>query len=249
MSDTSSAFYRPRFPIAPRLQDRLGELFRRKAAQPRVFDLLAQAQKLAGEAYEHQTDKGSDRTLWHHIDAVDAFVVKQYQGQVSPDRLNYLRALAILHEVLEIENSQGLPVWTPRHLLHRGFPAAFVASLDRLARKRWQGYLVYIHELAQDIDAAMLKICDLGVNTDPARAANDSALIKASLQFKKYTLYPCSLEYLREVVAGRIDPKIVSPADFIVNSGALAAKVTDWDAFRREARATPPKPVGWWFCL
>lgn len=198
-----------------------------KPANP--FNLLNEAKLLGAEAYRDRHDKGTKRSLWTHIREVENETEYFSGGQMSERRY----AMAVLHELFEImDNGEGgKPLYTPIKVIARGFDRAFVSGVYALRREPGEPYLAYIHHIALsgDIDAIAVKIGDLRVNK---RTRPFDGELPQKLQEKKEFLYPASEAYLLSVLAGQVNPRLVSPVEFLRGHSQFASTMSDARAVR-----------------
>jgi hypothetical protein len=185
------------------------------------FNLLNEAKLLAGEAYQKSFDNGTKRSLWTHIHEVENETAVFSEAPISERR----HAMATLHELFEILDKNGKVLFTPVKVLARGFDLSFTAGLEALRRHPSEPYLAYIHRTAcsGDMDAIVVKIADLRVNKRPRPYDGE---LPAKLQEKKSFLYPVSEAYLVAVYSGEINPRLVSPVDYLKHHPLYAQMMT-----------------------
>lgn len=191
------------------------DLVKRFQSATETPDIYAIAKALAAHAYMLKRDKGSGESIWHHVEAVKERVKTKYEGRVSGARLNRLKALAVLHEILEIKDAQGQPIWTAQDLLDAGLPRDFVDDVNALTIKNTALYLDDIRELALHPDAVLVKLCDLEENMSPRKI--EMRAMTQTLIDKKAVLYPAAHAYLTAVSFGRVDPLHTSVKEFVMN--------------------------------
>lgn len=205
------------------------------------------AAKLERFAFANVLDKYSQESLLNHTRAVRRRTVEIYKGRVSNQRLAHLVSLARLHEILEIKDNNGRPVWTFEDLAYVGLPLDMCLDLHALARGK-EAYLDYGQRVAQRPDAALVKIADCEVNMSPDRGAYDARSVKQSFLDKKNILYPAMCLYQHAVSTGQIDPRTTTIPAFIMqdpyvpvslkNAGKLAEYSSDVMAYNPRRAST-----------
>jgi hypothetical protein len=201
----------------------LSQMFSRSAKQG--FDLFGEGNHLASTAYRYQRDKGSTKSLWHHIDEVREEVVDMYKDMVTPEHLSVLKLKANLHEILEVKDAHRKYIYTPDDIRALGFPEDFVSSLTHLNNDGNTPYLRYIHQLAlsDDRDAIMIKLADIRVNSRPRE--HEERPLSDKLIDKKTYVYFGAERYLTGVLNGEIDPRQITPLMFFGGDGLTRLRI------------------------
>ena len=116
----------------------------------RLNALLGRAIAIAATAHQHQVDKAKSPYILHPLRLM-------MRGQTRLEQI-----VGVLHDVVEDSD------WTLAQLAEEGFPAAVVAALDCLTRRREESYEQFIDRIvdgsAQDPLAAQVKLYDLEDN-------------------------------------------------------------------------------------
>jgi (p)ppGpp synthase/HD superfamily hydrolase len=107
--------------------------------------------EIASNAFHEKVDKNGDPYILHLIRVSQVFKDDQ------------LHTIALLHDLLE-----NCEEWT-EHLLRQNFPDRIVDAVVALTQKEQEQYEYYIHRLAGNEDARIVKISDLVDNMDLTR--------------------------------------------------------------------------------
>ncbi len=188
-------------------------------------DLYAQAKRFAGIAYYEHTDKGSSNSIWHHVDEVKERVKAEYAGRlgITDERLMRLKALAVMHEVLELKDAHKNLIYTPDDLRKAGFDEEFVLDCAAMCVRPGHLYLDEIHLLAQRPNAVLVKKCDVDINSSPRTI--DPRAMTDKLRDKKAVLYPATSAFLGAIINGEIRAPYMSVKEYAMGNRYLPDQV------------------------
>ncbi|MGK5630755.1 HD domain-containing protein [Streptomyces sp. URMC 123] len=157
----------------------------------------AEAEALAAEAHAGQTDKAGAPYI-EHVRAV---------GRGLEHISERLAMVGYLHDIVEDTD------WTLEGLREAGVPDDVVALVDTLTRRPGVSYEDMIRKIAQDPDAALVKIADNAHNTLQERTAalpeDERARLAEKYRAAREVLWPVVDRELLESVVERVNPALL----------------------------------------
>jgi len=175
------------------------------------------ARKLAADRHTAQVDKLGQPYV-HHVNAV---------GDALADFDDDIRIAGYLHDVVEDTGT------TAADLLEQGISPRAVGIIERVSRNlhRSGDYQDGIRHVAQDHDAALVKIADNAHNSDPERVGKLAGLLSPDKHLEPSTRYSDARKILYRAVPAaeirlilnRVNPSLLPELDRIAAESAETA--------------------------
>lgn len=146
--------------------------------------LITKALLIATKAHSGQVDKAGQPYILHPI-RVATQVVK-YKHASNQDK-TALYVIALLHDVVE-----DTPV-TLKTLKSQGFPRPILAAVDLLTKREGEPKEAYYARIKKNKLARLVKLADIGDNSDPIRLK----LLPIKKQKQLKVKYSKALKYLK----------------------------------------------------
>ena len=118
------------------------------------WKMIDRADRLAAELHKDQRDKGDEPYIRHPRRVKMKLLAGEYPAPMI--------CAGVLHDVVE-DTSMTLEE------LGQQFPARVVELVDRLSRRPGETYLAFIQRIADDKEAAIIKLADIDDNLDATR--------------------------------------------------------------------------------